>query len=196
MKYLYRPDTGERVLRGGGSLYCVVFGIFSLVDSLGSASVLNGLLEWDEEGKCLTGVTSRVSRSEDSTLSLSFDFVTRASGILSCRVARFELALQAGVLKEVACFSSAEPVVSHELDVRDPRFSSLGAFDETDDSASRDKDETINEDLDVDSIIIRELLVDSSLDDLGFILLSDGEAAHVGVLDKVPAFMSIQLLVK
>jgi hypothetical protein len=72
----------------------------------------------------------------------------------------------------------------------------LGAFDETDDSASGDKDETINEYLDVDSIIIRELLVDSSLDDLGFILLSDGEAAHVGVLDKVPAFMSIQLLVK
>jgi hypothetical protein len=72
----------------------------------------------------------------------------------------------------------------------------LGAFDETDDSASGDKNETINEDLYVYSIIIREFLVDSGLDDLGFILLSDGEAAHVGVLDKVPAFVSVHFLGK
>jgi hypothetical protein len=76
-------------------------------------------------------VTLRVSGSEYGTLNLSSNFSVGASSILGLLVTSLEGAL-AHILEEVACFSSSEPVVGHELNVGDSRFSCLTVtFDET-----------------------------------------------------------------
>jgi len=112
------------------------------------------------------------------------------------QVAGFESSLKAGVLKERVCFFAAEPVVGQELNVRNSRFSDLVfAFDETEDSASGDKDQAVDKDGHFSSFS-REFLEDSGLHNLRFVLLSDLETAHKGGVTVKPSHVSSLVLVQ
>jgi hypothetical protein len=102
------------------------------------------------------------------------------------------------IIKEVACFSSSEPVVGQELNVRNSRFSCLTVtFDETEDGASRNKDKSVDENSGVNPIYFRgELSVNICFNRFPFILLGNSKAAHHGVGSEVPSLVSEDLFLE
>jgi len=112
------------------------------------------------------------------------------------QVSGFESSLEASVLEERVCFFAAEPVVGQELNVRHSGFSDLVfAFHETENGASRDENQAVDEDGHFSSFTW-EFLEDSGLHNLRFILLSDLETAHEGGVAVKPSHVSDFVLVQ